>query len=180
MASIDPGANTARRRVDHDLPLVPFIDFLLCLVAFLLVTAVWSQMARLPADASLGRQEDRPREAEKQLHVDMRRDNQFLLSWKQGSTVVDMATVARRQPGLGAEPRFPDLARELEEQFERHASHRDPTDRRQNRAVLHTAGATEFGEIAAVLDALAAPKRTLRTPSGPARVSAFDVTFAVD
>ena len=27
------------------------VDFLLCLVAFLLVTAVWSNMSRLPADA---------------------------------------------------------------------------------------------------------------------------------
>lgn len=33
-------------RPNHEIPLIPFIDFLLCLVAFLLVTAVWSQMAR--------------------------------------------------------------------------------------------------------------------------------------
>jgi biopolymer transport protein ExbD len=180
MASIDPGARATRRRIDHDLPLVPFIDFLLCLVAFLLVTAVWSKMARLPADASLGRQEERPRQVDKQLHVDMRRNNQFLLSWKQGSTVVDVATVPRRYAAVGGEPRFPDLARELEQQFERHAIHRHDKDQRPNRAVLHTAGTTEFGEIAAVLDALAAPKRTLSTASGPTRVSAFDVTFAVD
>ena len=46
MAQIDTGSPAARgRATNHELPLVPFIDFLLCLVSFLLITAVWSQMA---------------------------------------------------------------------------------------------------------------------------------------
>jgi biopolymer transport protein TolR len=36
-----PGAKTA------DLNLVPYIDLLTCMVAFLLITAVWTQLARL-------------------------------------------------------------------------------------------------------------------------------------
>ena len=53
MAGIDVGGGHGRRSVNQELPLVPFIDFLLCLVMFLLVTAVWSQMARLNADAQV-------------------------------------------------------------------------------------------------------------------------------
>jgi biopolymer transport protein ExbD len=36
-----------RKSVDADLNLVPYIDLLTCMVAFLLITAVWSQLARL-------------------------------------------------------------------------------------------------------------------------------------
>jgi hypothetical protein len=36
-----------RKAVDADLNLVPYIDLLTCMVAFLLITAVWSQLARL-------------------------------------------------------------------------------------------------------------------------------------
>jgi len=52
MAGIDTGGgHGGKRSTNHEIPLIPFIDFLLCLVAFLLVTAVWSQMARINADA---------------------------------------------------------------------------------------------------------------------------------
>ena len=37
----------SRKMVDADLNLVPYIDLLTCMVAFLLITAVWSQLARL-------------------------------------------------------------------------------------------------------------------------------------
>jgi biopolymer transport protein ExbD len=38
---------SGRKPVDADLVLVPYIDLLTCMVAFLLITAVWSQLARL-------------------------------------------------------------------------------------------------------------------------------------
>jgi hypothetical protein len=53
MATIDVGGRSSRRELNRELTLVPFIDFLLCIVAFLLVTAVWSQMARLEAQANV-------------------------------------------------------------------------------------------------------------------------------
>ncbi|MBW2732078.1 MAG: biopolymer transporter ExbD [Deltaproteobacteria bacterium] len=37
----------ARRPLDAELNLVPFIDLLVCCICFLLITAVWSQMARV-------------------------------------------------------------------------------------------------------------------------------------
>lgn len=54
MASIDSGGGGGRKRVDHDVPLVPFIDLLLCTVMFLLVTAVWAEVAGMPATQSGG------------------------------------------------------------------------------------------------------------------------------
>ena len=54
MAHLDVGAQstgaTKKKAVDADIPLVPFIDLLLCCIMFLLVTAAWTQMSRLTAD----------------------------------------------------------------------------------------------------------------------------------
>ena len=51
MAGIDTGGgHGGKKSVNQELPLVPFIDFLLCCVMFLLVTAVWNQLARLNAN----------------------------------------------------------------------------------------------------------------------------------
>ena len=51
MASISTGSGGSggKRAVDHEIPLVPFIDLLLCCVMFLLVTAVWNQLAEMQA-----------------------------------------------------------------------------------------------------------------------------------
>lgn len=48
MASINVGGGASgKKAVDHDVPLIPFIDLLLCCVMFLLVSAVWTQLGRL-------------------------------------------------------------------------------------------------------------------------------------
>lgn len=48
MAGISTGGgHSGKKSVDHSIPLVPFIDLLLCCVMFLLVTAVWNQLARI-------------------------------------------------------------------------------------------------------------------------------------
>lgn len=52
MASIQVGGtHGGRRPLDSELPLVPFIDLLLCCVMFLLVTAVWNQLAAVQVTA---------------------------------------------------------------------------------------------------------------------------------
>ena len=43
------GGRGGRRARTADLNLVPYIDLLTCMVAFLLITAVWTQLARLQA-----------------------------------------------------------------------------------------------------------------------------------
>lgn len=51
MASISVGGgHGGRKAVDADIPLIPFIDLLLCCVMFLLVTAVWNRLASVPAN----------------------------------------------------------------------------------------------------------------------------------
>ena len=45
--SIEGGGRGRRKNVNADLNLVPYIDLLTCMVAFLLITAVWTQLARL-------------------------------------------------------------------------------------------------------------------------------------
>jgi biopolymer transport protein ExbD len=46
-ASPTPSGRGRRREVDADLNLTPYIDLLTCMVAFLLIAAVWTQLARL-------------------------------------------------------------------------------------------------------------------------------------
>ena len=47
--SVDSGGKGGKKSVNADLNLVPYIDLLTCMVSFLLITAVWSQLARLEA-----------------------------------------------------------------------------------------------------------------------------------
>jgi len=45
--SVESGGKSGKKPLNADLNLVPYIDLLTCMVAFLLITAVWSQLARL-------------------------------------------------------------------------------------------------------------------------------------
>ena len=45
--SVDTGGKGGRKSVDSELNLVPYIDLLTCMVVFLLMTAVWTQLARI-------------------------------------------------------------------------------------------------------------------------------------
>src|SRR5688572_10565089 len=47
--SVDTGGKSHRKGLNAELNLVPYIDLLTCMVAFLLITAVWTQLARLSA-----------------------------------------------------------------------------------------------------------------------------------
>jgi biopolymer transport protein ExbD len=45
--SVEGGSRKGRKEVNAELVLVPYIDLLTCMVAFLLITSVWTQLARL-------------------------------------------------------------------------------------------------------------------------------------
>jgi biopolymer transport protein TolR len=45
--SVSTGGKSGRKSVNEDLNLVPYIDLLTCMVVFLLITAVWTQLARI-------------------------------------------------------------------------------------------------------------------------------------
>jgi biopolymer transport protein ExbD len=187
MAGIDVGGgHGGRRSVNQELPLVPFIDFLLCLVMFLLVTAVWSQMARLNADAQVPgppnpEKDIEEQKKEKTLHVEMRGDRKFDLVWKEGTTVVNTIEVPRKQVPFGeGEYTYPDLAKKVEEEWKQNGSHRASTDKKFDQAILHTDNTTPFVDIVAVIDAIYTPKREFKFGAAQEDVPAFNVTFSVN
>lgn len=48
--SVSTGGKSGRKSLSADLNLVPYIDLLTCMVSFLLITAAWTQLARLSAN----------------------------------------------------------------------------------------------------------------------------------
>src|SRR5579884_1000414 len=103
MAGVDVGGGGKgkRRALDSEINMIPFIDLLMVTISFLLITAVWSHMSRINADAQVPGPprpdvEQEKVEPEKQLHVEMRSDDKFVLVWKQGSTTVDSIDVPRK------------------------------------------------------------------------------------
>ena len=186
MAGIDTGGgHGGKRSTNHEIPLIPFIDFLLCLVAFLLVTAVWSQMARINADARVPgppkpEEEIEKQQKEKQLHVEMRGERKFQLVWKEGSTVVNTIDVERKPVKVGEETRYPDLANKISEEWKSNGAHRAATDKKFDQAVLHTDNSTQFQDVIAVIDAIYQPQREFQFAGKVEMVPAFNVTFAVN
>jgi biopolymer transport protein ExbD len=172
MASISVGGTSGRRALDHTLPLVPFIDFMICLVAFLIVTAVWTQASRINATGRApGELLGLPPEPQKELHV-LSTPSGFDLRWQQGATVLETQHVARAPVMVGAEQRYPALSEAISKEWQAQGMHRAPNDRQLDRAVLHVPNDLPFSEIVAVLDALHAPRR--------GKSSAFDVALAVN
>ena len=181
MAMIQVSEASHGRKLDHELPLLPFIDFMLCLLAFLMMTAIWSQMARLKAigDGHGQSGDERPR-TEPRLHLTVR-EKSFDLAWRAGSTVIDTRQVPRTMTAsTTVAPRYPALGTALREEWERHGTHRAASDAQQDQAVLHTSNALAFDEVVAVMDALGAAKRVPGTGEPAAEMSAFAVSFAVD
>jgi biopolymer transport protein ExbD len=183
MAGIDVGGH-GKRSSNHEIPLIPFIDFLLCLVMFLLVTAVWSQMARIEADAKVpGPPKEDPMgdpPKEKELHIEMRGERKFQLIWKEGTTVVNTIDVDRKEVPVNEDVSYPDLGKKIEAEWKTSGSHRNAVDKRFDRAILHTDNSTEFKHVVAVLDAIYVTKREFAVGGTSEQVPAFQVTFAVD
>jgi len=179
MATIDSG--TARRGVratNHELPLVPFIDFLICLVVFLLAQVGFANVARLQSNANVpGKQSDVPAANAKRLHVSVE-DHRFRISWRAGAEVLASSDVPRNVliEGRGVR-RYPELAHFLDRDFRAHGTHQDPADGALDEAVLHVQNSTAYEDVIAVLDALRSPRRA--TP-GAGQASVFAVSFAAD
>ena len=114
------GGGKGRRSLDSEINMIPMIDLLMVTISFLLITAVWTHMARINADAQVPGPprpdvEQEKIEPEKQLHVMMQGEDKFVLVWKQGSTTVDSIDVPRKdvvtQQGPVEVVRFPDQYR---------------------------------------------------------------------
>jgi biopolymer transport protein ExbD len=188
MAGVDFGSGTrgGRRSLDSEINMIPMIDLLIVTISFLLITAVWTHMARINADALVPGHGEiaRPIAPEKWLHVDMRRSDRFVLTWKQGNVAVDSFEVPRTDvagpAGSAGVTRFPDLAARLEQEWKTRGQHTSPADANVDQVVLHTDNQTEFERIVAALDAIYATHRLRTHGVRMDRIPAFNVTFAID
>lgn len=193
MAGVDVGGggSAKRKSVDSEINMIPFIDLLMVTISFLLITAVWSHMARVNADAQVPGPprpdtEQEKKEPEKVLHIEMRQPDKFVLVWKAGATVVNSVDVPRRddvKEQQGAkEVRYPDLAKKIGEEWSTNGSHRDPSDQKLDQAVLHTDNETPYVFLVGVIDAIYQRHRPMQLKSSGKTedVPAFNVTFAVN
>src|SRR5258708_20535621 len=94
------GGKGKRKSLDSEINMIPMIDLLMVTISFLLITAVWTHMARINADAQVPGPprpdvEQEKVEPAKQLHVEMRSDDKFVLVWKQASTTFASIAVPR-------------------------------------------------------------------------------------
>ncbi|MBW2527220.1 MAG: biopolymer transporter ExbD [Deltaproteobacteria bacterium] len=181
MAGIDVGTTggSGRRAVNSEINMIPFIDFLLVTVAFLLITAVWVTFSRVNANAQLpGKPDvDTPYPVEKTLHVHVKPE-QFALVWKHGATTISETRV-KREPDRGDLTRYANLEKALAEEWKTHGQHQDPADPKPDLAVLHTHDNAPFRELIATIDAVYATQRDRHVPGGQQeKIPVFNVAFS--
>ncbi|NOU30392.1 MAG: biopolymer transporter [Polyangiaceae bacterium] len=188
--NVDGGGGGGRRSLDSEINMIPMIDLLMVTISFLLITAVWTHMARINANAQVP---GPPRpdvevdkvEPEKQLHVEMRSPEKFVLVWKQGSTVVSSVDVPRKDDvtvaGGGRKlVQYRDLAAKIESEWKTNGSHRDGSDKKFDQAILHTDNETPYVFVIAVIDAIYTPQRNFNLGGKTEQVPSFNVTFSVN
>jgi biopolymer transport protein ExbD len=187
--STDSGGKGGRRSLDSEINMIPMIDLLMVTISFLLITAVWSHMARLNADAQVPGPprpdtEVQKIEPEKQLHIEMRSTDKFVLIWKQAGTVISTLDVPRKdvidKQGNVKVTRFPDLAAKVESEWKTVGTHRDPSDKKFDQAILHTDNETPYGAIIGVIDAVYQVHRPFSAGGKTENVPAFNMTFSVN
>lgn len=191
MGGVDVGGGGGgkRKSLDSEINMIPMIDLLMVTISFLLITAVWTQMARINADAQVPGPprpdvEQEKVEPEKQLHVMMQAEDHFTLVWKQGSTTVDSIDVPRKDvilaQGTTSVVRFPDLAAKIETEWKAKGQHTNASDRKLDQAILHTDNKTEFKFIIGVIDAIYQTHRDMNLGTKTEKMPAFNITFATN
>ena len=191
MGGVDVGGGGGgkRKSLDSEINMIPMIDLLMVTISFLLITAVWTHMSRINADAQVPGPprpdvEQEKVEPEKQLHVMMQSEDKFVLVWKQGSTTVDSIDVPRKDvtihTGNVDVVRFPDLATKIESEWKAKGQHSNPSDRKLDQAILHTDNKPEFRYIIGVIDAIYQTHRDMQLGNKTEPTPAFNITFATN
>jgi len=189
MGGVDVGGGgKGKRQTNSDINMIPFIDLLMCTIAFLLITAVWVTNSRINADAQVPGPPDptkelHPETPEKVLHLHIL-ENEFQLVWKAGATVVNdnkyPKTPVELESGDGGKViRYPDLAKKIEEEWKQQKQHFDVADKKLEQCTLYSDNRTPFNELVAVIDALYAPKRDMKLGDQVKKVPVFNMTFSV-
>src|SRR3979411_3092835 len=136
------GGGKGRRSTDSEINMIPMIDLLMVTISFLLITAVWTHMSRINADAQVPGPprpdvEQEKVEPEKQLHIEMRSTDKFVLIWKQGGTTVNSIDVQRppdskaiTKEGKADLVRYPELAEKIGTEWKTNGQHQNATDKK--------------------------------------------------
>lgn len=126
--SVDSGGKGGRKSVDSNVNMVPMIDLLISVIAFLLMTAVWVQsgilQAQQPKGAGGAPSEGRPQE---QLKVNIYADGRVKIGIQEADRHEVAPTHDRRgQPTVNAEEIRTDLQRRHEAEASRNEVHINP------------------------------------------------------
>lgn len=190
--SIGGGQRGGRRSLDSEINMIPMIDLLMVTISFLLITAVWTHMSRIPATAQVpGATGMDPCAVsgaacpvERRLHVETRDPSKFVLAWREGTTVVRTVDVPRaeRVEGQGEKRRvvYGDLASRVADEWAHEGRHRTAGDTSFDSAVVHAENDMAFASLVAVMDAVSSPQRPFGPSGHVENVPAFRVTLAAD
>ena len=190
MAGVDVGGDGGRRRsLSQEINMVPMIDLMMVTISFLLLTAVWTHMSRMDANANVPRQcsgddcKD-PEQVQKTLHVDMKDPAHFVVSWRRGKETLDRFEVPKTRvaskQGSDSVVRYPELATRIGETWKTSGDHRAADDRVRDRAVLHTDDAASYSDLVAVMDAIRTVDRPVMEDGRTSRAPAFDLVFSMN
>ena len=173
------GGKGGKRSVDQEINMVPFIDLLMVTISFLLVSAVWSSMARLNANAQVPSSQKKSDTEKKQkdkepavLHVRVSdKEKKFILQWQAGTKTDDIVSLDMEADASG---RYPKLEEEIKKAFisgqgpqnlygddlgYQSAEANDHGANSLNQAILHVDNAFPFSDVVKVIDAIYVPRR---------------------
>lgn len=178
MAGIDMGGGGGKRRLNQEIPLVPFIDFLLCIVMFLLITAVWSHQSRLEANARMPSDgEPDKKESSKSLRVRMENDH-YQVDWLASGSSLPLASFS--VPRTGDTHRdVAALTQQVSRSYAEQAGERPPAAAPLLAQVV-AGNDADFEQISATFDALAGVRPSpANAPGARAGVAPFRVSLAL-
>jgi biopolymer transport protein ExbD len=149
-------SKSGRRTVDQEVNMVPFIDLLMVTVSFLLVTAVWTSMARMPAETRLPSEKGHLQQKDDPpaMRVKVNGEGRVSLQWQKGQKIEDVAEVPLEK---------------VAETMNRAFLAKGQTS--ATAAILNVPANMPMHEVTRVMDAI----RTPRLPSGE---TAYVVTFS--
>jgi biopolymer transport protein ExbD len=180
MGGVDTGGGGkgGKRSVDQEINMIPFIDLLMVTISFLLITAVWSSMARLNASAMVPSSKSNSTQVKKDtdkepstLHVRVSdKEKKFILQWQKGTKTEDLSTVEMIEDN----GRYTKLEEEIKKAYQvgqqtqnlyaddlgyESAAANEHGANALNQAIMHVDNAFAFKEVVKVIDAIYAPRR---------------------
>jgi biopolymer transport protein ExbD len=185
-ASVDTARRGGRKALDSEINMIPMIDLLMVTISFLLITAVWVHMERLQANAQVpgndppcAGEECKPKRT---VHLEMRDPSKFVMWWTEGGSEIRRTEIPRRDVVEQVKDkkvvRYPGLEDALKKEWEAMGTHRAPSDRDLDRAVLHTDDTSSYAHVVAAMDAVHGVSRVVETDRKPTTTPAFALTFS--